>query len=77
MSEARYDALTLPAFRSYQFARILMVLAQQIMGVAVAWQVYALTGKALDLGLPVLPAVFVGVAAAVAQTCGLIGFPRG
>lgn len=51
MSEPRYDALTLPAFRSYQFARILMVLAQQIMGVAVAWQVYALTGKALDLGL--------------------------
>jgi MFS family permease len=49
--EPRYDALTLPAFRSYQFARILMVLAQQIMGVAVSWQVYALTGKALDLGL--------------------------
>lgn len=51
MSETRYDALTLPAFRNYQLARILMVLAQQIMGVAVAWQVYALTGKAMDLGL--------------------------
>ncbi len=51
MSEPRYDALTLPAFRSYQYARILMVLAQQILGVAVSWQVYALTGSAFDLGL--------------------------
>jgi MFS family permease len=49
--DARYDALTLPAFRSFQSARILMVLAQQVMGVALAWQVYALTGEPLDLGL--------------------------
>lgn len=50
MAPARYDALTLPVFRSYQAARIFTVFALQIQGVAVGWQVYVLTGKALDLG---------------------------
>lgn len=45
-----YNALELPAFRSFQLARILMVFAQQILGVAVGWQVYSLTGEAIDLG---------------------------
>ena len=46
----RYDALTLPAFRSYQIARIFIVLGLQIQSVAVGWQVYELTGNAMDLG---------------------------
>lgn len=38
-------------FRRYQVARALTVLALQVQGVAVGWQVYSLTGRALDLGL--------------------------
>ena len=50
LAETRYDALTLPVFRAYQAARILTVFALQIQGVAVGWQVYSLTGNAMDLG---------------------------
>ncbi len=46
----RFNALTLPAFRSYQLARIFIVLGLQIQAVAVGWQVYSLTGDAMDLG---------------------------
>ena len=40
-----------PAFARFWFARVLSVVAFQIQAVAVGWQVYALTGSALDLGL--------------------------
>jgi MFS family permease len=37
-------------FRIYQAARFLGVIATQMQSVAIAWQVYALTHRALDLG---------------------------
>jgi hypothetical protein len=40
-----------PAFLHYLFARISASLAFQIVSVAVGWQIYALSGSALDLGL--------------------------
>ena len=40
-----------PAFRRYQAARVLSILAMQGVSVAVGWQIYDLTHSALDLGL--------------------------
>src|ERR1700712_1811746 len=37
-------------FRLFVFGRLLATLAMQMQGVAGGWQVYALTGSALDLG---------------------------
>jgi MFS family permease len=39
------------SFRQYWIARVASVIAYQMQGVAVGWQIYALTGSALDLGL--------------------------
>ncbi len=44
------SALRFRDFRLYQLARLLTTLALQMQGVAVGWQVYAITGRALDLG---------------------------
>src|ERR1700677_4970989 len=38
-------------FRLYQTARLLVILGAEAQSVAVAWQVYQMTGSALDLGL--------------------------
>lgn len=38
-------------FRRFQLAKVVGVVAVQMISVAVGWQVYALTGRALDLGL--------------------------
>jgi MFS family permease len=43
--------VTRPAFAHFLFARFGASLAFQIVSVAVGWQIYALTGSALDLGL--------------------------
>ena len=51
---AAHDAGSLAAQRSfvlYWCARVAAMLAHQMLAVAVGWQVYALTGSALDLGL--------------------------
>jgi MFS family permease len=40
-----------PAFVQFWFARIASGFGFQMMSVAVAWQIYAITGRALDLGL--------------------------
>lgn len=46
------DALrTHPAFVQFWFARICSGFGFQMLSVAVGWQVYAITGRALDLGL--------------------------
>ena len=37
-------------FRLYQAARLMVILGAEAQSVAVAWQVYALTHSALDLG---------------------------
>jgi MFS family permease len=44
-------ALTYADFRRYVLGRFLATLAWQMLGVAVGWQVYAITGDPLDLGL--------------------------
>jgi len=43
--------LSLPAYRIYWLSRLAATLAAQIQVVAVGWQMYELTGSALDLGL--------------------------
>ena len=54
-------------FRLYQAARLMVILGAEAQSVAVAWQVYALTHSALDLGYTglalFLPGIFVMLAA--------------
>src|ERR1700735_4284597 len=54
-------------FRLYQAARLMVILGAEAQSVAVAWQVYALTHSALDLGYTglalFLPGLFVMLAA--------------
>ncbi len=45
-----YVAWKHPGFRRYQFVRIATILGLQMQAVAVAWQVYDLTRRPLDLG---------------------------
>lgn len=51
MARATLEVFRHPSFRRYQTSGALMNLAVQTLGVAVAWQVYALTRRPLDLGL--------------------------
>src|SRR5215471_7180334 len=44
-------AFTYPDFVLYQFARFISVLVLEMLSVAVGWQVYEITHRALDLGL--------------------------
>lgn len=44
-------AFTYPSFTIYQVARFCIVLATEMQSVAVGWQVYDITKRALDLGL--------------------------
>src|ERR1700743_1466010 len=37
-------------FRRYQLARVLVIMGAEAQAVAVAWQVYAITHRAIDLG---------------------------
>ncbi len=59
-------AFRYPDFRFYMTARFLVILASEMQAVAVAWQVYALTHRALDLGLvglaQFLPGIFLFLA---------------
>ena len=48
-------------FRLYQTARLLVILGAEAQSVAVAWQVYKMTGSALDLGLTGLALFFPGL----------------
>ena len=54
-------------FRLYQTARLMVIVGAEAQSVAVAWQVYALTHSALDLGYTglalFLPGLFVMLAA--------------
>jgi MFS family permease len=43
--------LRVPAFRRYSTSRIAAAIAQSMLQAIIAWQVYALSGSALDLGL--------------------------
>ena len=51
MSDSPYAPLRHPAFRAFLVGRVLAALGSQSLGVAVGWQMYALTGDPLDLGL--------------------------
>src|ERR1022692_296855 len=44
-------AFRYPNFRYYMTARMLATIAREMQAVAVGWQIYALTHRALDLGL--------------------------
>src|ERR1035441_4787382 len=44
-------AFRYPNFRYYMTARMLATIASEMQAVAVGWQIYALTHRALDLGL--------------------------
>jgi len=44
-------AFSYPAFRRFQSARFFTVLATEMQSVAIGWQVYEITHRALDLGL--------------------------
>src|SRR5271156_1478865 len=54
-------------FRLYQAARLMVIVGSEAQSVAVAWQVYAITHSALDLGYTglalFLPGIFVMLAA--------------
>ena len=39
-----------PNFVAYTFARFFIVIALEMQSVAVGWQVYAITNRAIDLG---------------------------
>jgi MFS family permease len=64
MANSRYGALELPNFRLLLIGRVLVTLALQIQGMAVGWQIYALTRDPLILGLIGLSEAFpaIGVA---------------
>ena len=54
ISDANHDsraAFRYPAFKIFQTARCLVVLALEMQAVAVGWQVYEITKRPLDLGL--------------------------
>jgi MFS family permease len=46
-----FDAFAHPGFALFLSARFLATLAVQMQGVAIGWQIYAITGNPLDLGL--------------------------
>jgi MFS family permease len=50
-----------PSFRSYMTARALVTVASEMQAVAVGWQIYSITHKALDLGLVGLAQFLPGV----------------
>src|SRR6201996_2117914 len=65
--ESKAAAFLSRDFRLYQSARMLVILGAEAQSLAVAWQVYKLTGSALDLGLTglalFLPGLFFMLAA--------------
>lgn len=64
-NDAPTNALAIADFRCLLFARLLVTLAVQIMGIVVGWQVYELTKNPLSLGLlglaEVLPSITVAL----------------
>ncbi len=62
VSPSTQSAFHLPNFRRYWIARLCGTLATQMQGVAIGWQVYAMTQRPLDLG-------FVGLAQFLPALC--------
>jgi len=61
-SRAGRIAFTYPDFTIFQFARFFIVVALEMQSVAVGWQVYEITHRALDLGFVGLAQFLPGVA---------------
>jgi len=51
MTDSPYAAMRITDFRLYVIARLMATMAVQIQGVAIGWQIYALTKDPLSLGL--------------------------
>jgi MFS family permease len=51
MTDATGSLVAHRSFVLFWFARVAAMVAHQMLAVGVGWQVYALTGRALDLGL--------------------------
>ncbi len=45
------DVLRVPAFRRYSISRVAAAIAQSMLQAIIAWQVFAISGSALDLGI--------------------------
>jgi MFS family permease len=69
-------AFQYPNFRYYMTARMLATIASEMQAVAVGWQVYALTHRALDLGLVGLAQFLPGILLFLAAGQTADRFPR-
>src|SRR5579863_8189168 len=49
VSTTWWSAFSHPGFRLYQGARVAAVVGSQMQSVAIGWQIYAVTGRPLDL----------------------------
>ncbi len=71
-----YLALRIPEFRFFIIARFCIIVALQIQGVVVGWQMYEITNDPFALGLIVLaeaiPAIGVSLYAGILQTQYLV-----
>src|ERR1019366_3171473 len=54
-------AFRYPNFRYYMTGRMLATIASEMQAVAVGWQIYALTHRALDLGLVGVAQLYLGI----------------
>src|SRR5580700_5392168 len=50
MASPKTGAFTYRDFRLYQIARVMVIMGAEAQAVAVAWQVYQITNRAIDLG---------------------------
>src|ERR1017187_2060176 len=69
-------AFRYPNFRYYMTARMLATIASEMQAVAVGWQIYALTHRALDLGLVGLAQLLPGILLFLAAGQSADRFPR-
>ncbi|MFM7315601.1 MAG: MFS transporter, partial [bacterium] len=53
-----FRAFAIPGFRRYWFGSVMSILGQQMLSVAIGWELYEITGSATVLG-------FVGLAHAI------------
>ncbi|MDE3165118.1 MAG: MFS transporter [Acidobacteriota bacterium] len=76
MSSTGRAAFAYPSFRFYIATRAVVTAAAEMQAVAVGWQVYSITGKALDLGLVGLAQFLPGVLLFLAAGHTADRFPR-
>ncbi len=69
-------AFQYPNFRYYMTARMLATIASEMQAVAVGWQIYALTHRALDLGLVGLAQFLPGILLFLVAGQAADRFPR-